>query len=434
MKSVAIITLGCPKNLVDSEIIAGHLEREGYTLKDEREADIVIINTCAFIEDAIRESIETILETANDKGGRKLVVAGCLPQRFGGTLKELIPEVDLWIGLNQLLELPLLIRGGRPHEIEPASFLPSSHLPRKLLTPSVTTYLKTAEGCNNKCTYCTIPSIRGNLRSRTIHDLVREAEHLAEEGMKEVNLVAQDLTRYGEDLGYKNGLIKLIDRLEKIDGIRWIRLLYLHPAGVTKEIAERLGMGKVVSYLEMPIQHVNEKVLKAMGRRGGKRAIMKAIEQLESVKDLYLRTTVMVGFPGEGEEEFQELLRFLEEAPIFRLGAFAYSPEDGTPAYSMNQVDVETKRDRLSQILALQEEIHLCRNQALVGKEISVLVEEKNPKESISTGRFFGQAPEIDGVVYINEMPHKELITVKITDTDSVDLYGKTRPPRNPSA
>lgn len=427
MKRVYLVSLGCPKTLVDSEHLLGLLEKRGYIpVESPQEAHIQVVNTCAFIQEATQESIETILALAQDKRkDQVLAVVGCLPQRYRGQIERALPEVDIWADLHSLEGLAELLEGSRPSP-SPHTFLPHHDLPRHRLTPATWAYLKVAEGCNNRCRYCTIPSIRGPLRSRPLEDIVAEARSLAEEGVVELNIIAQDITRYGEDLGYRQGLLRLLDALEEIEGIRWIRLMYAHPAGVTQELATRLGRGKVLPYLEMPIQHVNERVLESMGRRGGKRAVMEALEKLATRGEAFLRTTVMVGFPTEGEKEFQELLDFLGEAPLFRLAAFAYSPEEGTPASELPQLPQETKRDRLNTVLDLQERLHWRRNQDLVGQEVEILMEEPG------WGRFPGQAPEIDGRVKIQaevevEIEKKILVKATIKDADGVDLYGYLR-------
>ncbi|HDD52728.1 MAG TPA: 30S ribosomal protein S12 methylthiotransferase RimO [Thermosulfidibacter takaii] len=420
MKRVYLASLGCPKALVDSEIMLGLLKKEGYIpVSHPREADILLVNTCAFIREATEESIETILSLAKGKTKTQLlVVAGCLPQRYGREIEKVMEEVDLWVNLHSLERLPDLLKGMK---VSPTTypFLPHHSLPRQRITPSTWTYLKIAEGCNNRCAYCTIPSIRGALRSRTLEDLVAEAEKLAEDGVVELNLIAQDITRYGEDLGLRHGLLELLDALEKIEGLQWIRLMYAHPAGVTRELAERLGQGKVLPYLEMPIQHIDDKVLESMGRRGGKKAVIEALERLTARGEMFLRTTVMVGFPTEGEKEFQELMDFLGKAPIFRLAAFAYSPEEGTPAAEMDQLPQKERLDRLNQVLALQEELHYARNLELVGRKFPILLEEPG------WGRFPGQAPEIDGRVKLQEVERKSLMEALITDADGVDLFAK---------
>ena len=423
MKRVYLVSLGCPKNLADAEVMLGLLGTGGYKPTHQpREADLILVNTCAFIQEASRESIETILALAQEKEkGQLLVVAGCLPQRYGGEIREILPEVDLWVDLHSLEKLPdlLLGKGASP---SPLPFLPHHSLPRHPLTPPSWAYLKIAEGCDNRCHYCTIPSIRGPLRSRPVEDLVVEAKKLARRGTVELNLIAQDTTRYGEDLGYSQGLFRLLDALEEIPGIRWIRLMYAHPAGITKALATRLGRGKVLPYLEMPIQHVNEEVLRAMGRRGGRRAVMEAMEALSQGREIFLRTTVMVGYPTEGEREFQELMDFLREAPLFRLAAFAYSPEEGTPAATLPQVPEKERQRRLNQVLAFQEELHYARNLELVGRRVPILMEEPG------WGRFPGQAPEIDGKVKVQaevEVEGKGIIEVIVTDADGVDLYGR---------
>jgi len=420
MKRVYLVSLGCPKNLVDSEVILGLLEREGIVpAASPSAADFIIVNTCAFIREAVEESIETILTLAQGKKKNQiLAVAGCLPQRYQGELREALPEVDRWVDLHSLEHLPDILKGLKPRP-SPHTFLLNHTHPRHRLTPPSWAYVKIGEGCNNRCSYCTIPSIKGPLRSRPIGDITEEAKRLAEDGVVEINLIAQDITRYGEDLGYRHGLLDLIDALENIEGIQWIRLLYAHPAGVTKELAQRLGKGKVLPYLEMPIQHVAERVLKAMGRRGGKKAVINALEHLAGVKEIFLRATVIVGFPTEGEREFEELLSFVENAPFFRLAVFPYSPEEGTPAATLDQLPEEVIQERYNCILSLQGELHLAKNSGLIGREFPLLMEDRN------WGRFPGQAPEIDGRVKVKEETTSTITKVLITETDGIDLYAK---------
>ena len=420
MKRVYWVSLGCPKGLVDLEVMLGILEREGCALVSRvHEADLLMVNTCAFIEDAVEESIAVILELARIKKKEQLlVVAGCLPQRYGVELAKDIPEVDVWIDLHHLGEISRILNGSSPFPSR-FPFLLSHQHPRRLLTPSNWAYIKVAEGCNNRCAYCILPRIRGPLQSRTLEDLMEEVRSLADRGVLEINLIAQDVTRYGEDLGYKDGLVRLLDELEKVDGVCWIRVMYAHPAGVTQELADRLGSGKVLPYLEMPIQHVSDKVLAGMERRGGRRAVLEAFERLDQCRDLFLRTTVMVGFPDEGEREFLELMSFLEEAHLFRLAAFAYSPEGGTLAFSREQLPETVRQERLSAVLELQARLHYTRNLDLVGSRFPVLMEGKGK------GRFPGQAPEIDGVVRVSGGYEDSMADVIIRDADLSDLYGE---------
>jgi len=420
MKRVYLISLGCPKNLVDSEVILGLLEGEGLVaVASPSAADVLIVNTCAFIREAVEESIETILTLAQEKKKNQiLTVAGCLPQRYQGELKKALPEVDRWIDLHSLEDLPDILKGLKPRP-SPHTFLLNHTHPRHRLTHPSWTYVKIGEGCSNRCSYCTIPSIKGPLRSRPMEDILEEGKKLAEDGVVEINLIAQDITRYGEDLGYRHGLLDLIDALEEIEGIQWIRLLYAHPAGVTKDLVQKLGKGKVLPYLEMPIQHVAERVLTAMGRRGNRRAIMEALESLAGGREIFLRTTVIVGFPTEGEREFEELMAFLRSAPFFRLAVFPYSPEEGTPAATLDQLPEEVIQDRHNRMLSLQEEIHFARNLELTGREFPLLMEERDWR------RFPGQAPEIDGRVKVTGKAKSPINRALITEANGVDLYAK---------
>ncbi len=394
---IALISLGCTKNLVDSEKILGRLAQRGAVFCQEPEAaDVLIINTCGFVKEAKEESVDTILQMTKLKESypKKLIVTGCLAERYQKELTEEIPEIDHVIGLEsfdrvaELAGLKKMAKNGCQEDF------------RVHLTPKHYSYLKVSEGCNNPCSYCTIPSIRGPFKSRQMGEIVKEAKELVSSGAKELNLIAQDSTLYGVDLYGKQCLHELLQRLSEVEGLRWIRLLYTHPGhfypALIKEIATN---PKVVKYLDVPIQHSNDTILAKMGR-GVKRAdIEHLIKKLrDKVPGLFLRTTVIVGFPGEGEGEFQELLSFLKETVFERLGAFAYSKEEGTRAASLTgHVPERIKKRRLKEIMMQQQEMTFKENARWVGKEIEVLVEELS--EQWGYGRFYGEAPEVDGNV-----------------------------------
>jgi ribosomal protein S12 methylthiotransferase len=410
---IALISLGCTKNLVDSEKLLGTLAQGGVVSCQEPEAaDVLIINTCGFIKEAKEESVDTILQMARLKesasgGLKKLIVTGCLAERYQGELTEEIPEIDHVVGLENFDRVAELagIKKGQKNGCQEGL--------RIRLTPRHYSYLKISEGCNNPCSYCSIPSIRGPFKSRTMEEILREARDLVSGGTKELNLIAQDSTLYGVDLYGKRQLHELLQRLSELDDLKWIRLLYAHPAhfypALIKEIARN---DRVVKYLDLPIQHINDEILSKMGR-GVKRAEIEGlIKRLrEALPGLFLRSTVIVGFPGEGEGEFQELLAFLEETAFERLGAFTYSKEEGTAATKLKgHVSEKTKKARLEKVMSLQQEIAFRENARWVGKEIEVLVEGLSgggatPESGRATpaqwgyGRFYGDAPEADGNV-----------------------------------
>ena len=420
---VALISLGCTKNLVDSEKILGRLAQWGASFCQEPEAaDVLIINTCGFIKAAKEESVETILQMARLKDARlkKLIVTGCLAERYQEELTRDIPEIDHVVGLenfNRVAEFSGLKKGGKtcPERSEWNGCQEDSRI---RLTPRHYSYLKVSEGCNNPCSYCSIPSIRGPFKSRSMEEVLGEARGLVSSGTKEINLIAQDSTLYGIDLYGRKRLHELLQRLSEVEDLRWIRLLYTHPAhfypALIKEVASN---EKVVKYLDLPTQHINDKILARMGRGVNRGDIEGLIKRLrEEVSGLFLRSTVIVGFPGEGEEEFQELLDFLEETAFERLGAFTYSREEGTTAAGLGgRVPEKIKKKRLGEVMSLQQGLAFRENARRVGKEIEVLVEEVGatlavaqnkragaspaPTLQLGYGRSYGDAPEVDGNV-----------------------------------
>lgn len=425
MKTVGLISLGCAKNRVDAERILGGLAERGFTVVDDpADAEVVVVNTCGFIRDAVEESIEEILGAAKLKvsGNCKiLAVAGCLVKRYPEMTSEL-PEVDHFFTPDEIGKMADVITGFPDAAPRP--------LPARLLTtPPHSTYLKIADGCSNLCHYCTIPSIRGAFRSFDADMLVDEARALCGQGAVELNLVAQDVTSYGSDLGNPRALIQLIERLEKIDGLAWIRLLYAYPRALPPGIIEALaGSRKVVPYLDVPIQHAHPRVLKAMGRKTGADEMADFFEDLkEKLPGLVLRTTAIVGYPGETEEEFAALMSFAEKVRFHHLGVFVYSPEEGTPAAKMKgRVRSATAWKRRDRLMELQAGISGERLQAFVGETLNVLVEGFDEEGDV-VGRFFGQAPEVDGLVRFTSFADDiveigKFVRARITGSDAYDL------------
>ncbi len=436
--TAALISLGCAKNTVDSEIMLAALAGAGYRLVgDASEAQVAIVNTCGFIEDAKRESIDVILDLAELKksGLESLVVAGCLAERYRGELAQGLPEVDLFIGTREYDRLPEILaeksNGALPaREVYSDTLMDySRRLPRVLSEPGPSAYLKIAEGCSRPCTFCVIPRFRGRFRSRPVEGVIEEAHALAEAGVKEINLLAQEITSYGTDLGVDYSLAKLLERLNEVEGLAWIRVLYNYPRGVTDELLDAFrGLPKVTEYIDMPLQHISTSVLAAM-RRGideaGTRALIRRMR--ERVPGCALRTTMLVGFPGEPEEDFSKLMAFVEETKFTRLGAFAYSPEEGSIAARLpDPVPIEVTRERLRRLLTLQDKIQTAANQALIGKVRDILVLGLTG-EGLLHGRTRHQAPEVDGEVFLHETQAEpgDIIPCEIIDTDGVDLVAK---------
>jgi ribosomal protein S12 methylthiotransferase len=440
-----LVSLGCTKNLVDSEVIAGLLAKEGWrlTLKLD-EAEAIIINTCAFIQDAKHESLETLLELAELKAKascRMLVVAGCLPQREGRRLLSLIPEVDAVVGvedfpkIGQILESLCQGQDGQRAWIRPPSsdHVAGAGLPRLRLTMPHTAYLKIAEGCDHPCSFCIIPHLRGAYRSRPVEEILQEAQALRDSGALEIILVAQDVTAYGTDGRSGARLPELLRRLARIEGLRWIRLLYGYPTKVSDELLEVMASEeRVLPYLDVPIQHISDRILEAMKRAGGRRAIEAMIERVRGrLPHATLRTTVMVGFPGETEKEFQELVDFIRQAAFDRLGAFAFSPEPESPAAFMpDQVPEAEKQARLEELFRIQHQVVRAKHQALVGRTIEVLYDGFDPEdEEGMIARTAGMAPEVDGVVRVASAQASpgEMGLVEITGEEGFDLLARPK-------
>ena len=439
-KNVHIVTLGCPKNRVDSEIMLGGLVEGGWQLTDSPEdADVLVVNTCAFIEASKQESIEAILEAARYKTegrARKLVVTGCLSQRYADELAAEMPEVDHFLGTSAYAQIADLLNGVKaaPRQVIPdPDYIHTAATPRINSLPSYTAYLKISEGCDNDCAFCIIPKLRGGQRSRPIEDIVREAESLAAQGVREINLVAQDLTAYGHDLPGRPKLHQLITALGEVKGVRWVRLHYAYPRNFPEAlIAAIRDTPNVVKYLDMPVQHASDRLLRAM-RRGRNADFLRGLlkELREQIPGIVLRTSLIVGLPGETEEDFQELLAFIREQRFDHLGIFRYSQEEGTLAGEMDgQIDEEVKLERWKQAMELQAEIRAEQQQAYVGKEIEVLVEGPHEEtEHLLVGRHAGQAPEIDGQVIINDVPEGgvspgDIVKVLVEEAYEYDLVG----------
>ena len=431
------ISLGCDKNLVDSEMMMGLLHDRGYEFTDnEEEADIIVINTCGFINDAKEESINTILEMAKYKENnlKALIVAGCLVERYKNEILQELPEIDAIVGttaFDKICDVVDDVLADKKHnELESINKMCRPDVKRIITTGGYYSYLKIAEGCDKHCTYCSIPMIRGAYRSVPMDELVKEAEYLADNGVKELIIVAQEITVYGKDLYGEKKLPELLHRLCKIPGIQWIRLLYCYPEEITDELIETIRTEKkICHYIDMPIQHASDKILKAMGRRTNNAELKNIISKLrKEIPDICLRTTLITGFPGETEEDHQILLDFIDEMEFDRLGVFTYSPEEDTKAASLdNQVDEEVKLCRKDEIMELQQEISMDKSERLVGKEIEVIIEGKASDEDVYVGRSYMDAPSVDGYVFINseeELMSGDFAKVRIVKAMEYDLIG----------
>ena len=426
-EKIVIITLGCPKNQVDSEVIAGELTRGGMTLVgDVEEADTIVINTCGFIEAAKRESIETILKAVElKKNGkeRKIVVCGCLSQRYKGEIEKEIPEVDAYFGVEPFNEINTFLLG------DSYSWNEKAFSGRILSTSSHTAYLKIADGCDHGCTFCAIPMIKGSYRSRSVESLVEEAQSLVNRGVKELILVAQDTTAYGSDLENGANLISLLRELISIKNLRWIRIMYTYPDTVTDELIELLAREeKICKYLDVPFQHISDSVLKAMGRKSRKKSIESLITKLRyMVPGIVLRTTFIVGFPGETEEMFRELVDFVQDVRFERMGVFVYSPEEGTKAYHMKPaVPRKVGEERYRTLMEIQKEISADINRSMEFKTFPVIVDGYDENQGLFFGRSQGDAPDIDQTVWIKgETSVGEIVHVKINGSSAYDLMGE---------
>ena len=441
MRTFFTVSLGCPKNLVDTELLLGLLVEAGYAPCEEaEEADLLLVNTCGFIQSAVEEGIEEILALAEVKErfpAKKLVVVGCMVQRYGADLAKELPEVDLFIGTEGsqdiVSRLQALASGEKiPVRLSPPTFLLDSTLPRKLSSPAHRAYMKVTEGCSNRCAYCLIPSLRGDLRSRHLADLINEVGMLAENGVRELSLVAQDLTAYGHDLGAgAPHLVELLRGLLTASDIPWFRLLYLYPTRVNAKLLEFMAANpRIVPYLDIPLQHVSDSILKGMNRPYGRRQIEALLALIRSIlPEAAIRTTFMVGFPGETEADVQQLAEFMQEQQLAHVGIFGYSNEEGCAAYTLpEQCSEEEKSERRQRLMALQSGISLAKNQAMVGRVEKVLVEGwSRETDLLLEGRTRFQAPEIDGCVYINAGVGNpgDIVEVLITEAHPYDLVGE---------
>lgn len=436
------VSLGCDKNLVDTEKMLGLLNREGYAFTDdEGEADAILINTCCFIGDAKEESVNTILEMARLKEEgrcRALVVAGCLAQRYKEEILEEIPEVDGILGTTSCDEIVNVLNGilGREKPAPVSCFHDLAEPPtggenRVVTTGGYYAHLKIAEGCDKRCTYCIIPYLRGSFRSVPMEQLVREAGQLAEQGVKELILVAQETTLYGKDLYGEKALPRLLHELAKVPGIQWIRLQYCYPEEITDELIEAIrAEEKVCHYLDIPIQHASDGILRRMGRRTNQAQLREMIARLRrEIPDIALRTTLISGFPGETQEDHEELMAFVDEMEFERLGVFAYSAEEDTPAYSFpDQVPQEVKEERRDEIMQLQQEIAFEKSEAMVGRVLTVLIEGKVVDEPAYVGRTYMDAPGVDGLIFVNadvELMSGDFVRVRVTGSAEYDLIGE---------
>ncbi|WP_041532889.1 30S ribosomal protein S12 methylthiotransferase RimO [Pelobacter propionicus] len=435
-----MVSLGCSKNLVDAEVMLGLLARQEYEITtDEREADIIIVNTCSFIKEAKQESIDAILDLAerkNDGRCHTLIVSGCLPQRYQEELARELPEVDIFIGTGDYPRIAEILaeKSGTDEQlcyIGDPDFVFDETLPRLNSSPAWFSYLKIGEGCSNRCSYCIIPKLRGPYRSRPLEALVAEAEQLASRGVKELNIISQDITRYGSDMEDGTTLETLLRRLVQIDGIQWIRLLYAYPDGISDALIALIrDEPKICKYLDIPLQHISDPVLKLMRRRSNEQQIRELLAKLRrEIPTLALRTSLIVGFPGETMEDFTSLMQFVEQARFDRLGVFCYSREEGTPAATMpDQVSERVKRERHRKLMRIQARLSFKRNRELIGTTEQVIVEGYSEEtELLLKGRSSRQAPDIDGQVYITAGTADvgDIVALRITDSSDYDLIGE---------
>ncbi|MBN4067764.1 MAG: 30S ribosomal protein S12 methylthiotransferase RimO [Alkaliphilus sp.] len=442
--TVYLEPLGCPKNLIDSETMLGLVEKDGFILSDDpNDAEIVIVNTCGFINDAKEESIDKIIELGYLKNNKLklLVVAGCLAERYQSVLKKELPEIDVILGTGNVNEIvdainlgievlnkekgdSVIIKAGDISRTIPES------MPRKLLTPKHTAYLKISDGCDNICAYCIIPSLRGKYRSRKMENIVEEAQKLSQDGVKEIILVAQDTTRYGIDVYNKLMLPELLRQLNEVQGVRWIRLLYAYPEMITDELIDTIAKcEKVCNYIDMPIQHSSDEILSKMNRRSTKEMLVTVIKKLRSkIPDITIRTTLIVGFPGEKQEHFADLEAFVKESKFDRLGVFSYSKEEGTLAETFDfQIEERVKEERKNRIMEIQQTISLHNNKMKIGKTFDVIIEEVLENNEY-LGRTSADAPEIDGAVYFYSRASRnigDIVTVVINNAIEYDLMGE---------
>lgn len=436
---ILFISLGCDKNLVDSEEMLGLLNSRGYTFTDdETEADVIIINTCCFINDAKEESVQTILEMAEYKKTGKckaLIVTGCMAQRYKQEILDEVSEVDQVLGTTayeKIVEaVDEALAGSRGVEEKPLSYLPQTDAKRMVTTGGRYAYLKIAEGCNKCCTYCIIPKLRGRYRSVPMERLIEQAKELAEQGVKELILVAQETTVYGVDLYGKKSLHLLLEQLCRISGLRWIRILYCYPEEIYEDLIQTMKREeKICHYLDLPIQHASDAVLRRMGRRTTRADLEQIVTHLrEEIPDIVLRTTLIAGFPGETEEQHQEVMEFIDEMEFDRLGVFTYSQEEDTPAASMpDQIDEETKLNWQEELMELQQEIAFDRAEGRTGSVVTAMIEGKVADEDAYVARTYGDAPNVDGLLFVQtaeELNSGDFVRVRITGAVEYDLIGE---------
>ncbi len=438
---ILFISLGCDKNLVDSEVMLGLLEKKGFSFTDdETEADVIVVNTCCFINDAKEESVNTILEMAQYKtegSCKALIVTGCLAQRYQKEIVEEVPEVDAVLGTTTYDAIAEAVEnalaGQKKLKFEDIDRLVPAQKGRVLTTGGHYAYLKIAEGCDKRCTYCIIPKIRGSFRSVPMEELLKEAEELADAGVKELILVAQETTLYGKDLYGKKMLPELLRRLAAVPGIRWIRVLYCYPEEITEELIQVIKEEpKICHYLDLPIQHASDRILRRMGRRTTQEDLRRIIGRLrEEIPDICLRTTLITGFPGETQEDHEELMRFVDDCEFDRLGVFTYSPEEDTPAASMpDQIPEELKEERRAEIMELQQEIAFDKAEEMEGRELLVMIEGKVADENAYVGRTYKDAPGVDGYLFLNtqeELMSGDFAMVHVTGAAEYDLIGELK-------
>lgn len=437
--NILFVSLGCDKNLADSEVMIGMLASRGYQMVEEEDkADIIIVNTCCFIHDAKEESVETILQMAEYKHSgtlKALIVTGCMAERYKEEIITEIPEVDAVIGTasyDHILDaVDEALKGHSYLKMEPLDALPEVDTHRLVTTGGHYAYLKIAEGCDKHCTYCIIPKIRGNFRSVPMERLLKEAQQLAEDGVKELILVAQETTLYGKDIYGEKKLPELLRNLCKISGIRWIRILYCYPEEITEELIQVIKEEqKICHYLDLPIQHASDGILKRMGRRTSKEELIQIIERLrKEIPDIAIRTTLITGFPGETQDQHEELMDFVDEMEFDRLGVFTYSPEEDTPAAVMpDQIEESVKEDRQAELMELQQEIAFEQAESMIGKEMLVMIEGKVADENAYVGRTYKDAPNVDGLIFVNtdeELMSGDFAKVKVTGACEYDLIGE---------
>jgi len=436
MKKVALISLGCAKNLVDSEVMLGYLAQDNFTIvTDLHEADVIVVNTCGFIQDARQEALEVLADTLKVKrtdSNKKVVAAGCYVERSKHELSLKFPEVDYWMGVKDVDNIVSILEE-KPYQSSSQCFLYDHRSPRILSTPSSWAYIKISEGCSHNCSFCAIPQIKGPYRSRHIQSIIEEAAMLSEQGVKEINLISQDSTYFGRDLGLKDGLAVLLAKLLNVKGVEWIRVLYGYPEEISDALLEIMHEMKICSYLDIPFQHADSSLVKQM-KRGldGQRALHLIRKIRSNLPDVALRTSLIVGFPGEEEREFEKVLDFMREARFEHLGVFTYSPEEDTACFSLGDpITASVKEERRDRILQLQSEISFQNNTRYLGQNMDVLIEGHPEGEShLFMGRTHYQAPEVDGVVFIEaDKSQADVIgsiqNVEITDRDVYDLYAK---------